>query len=63
MIACDYAGVMAGFQVPVATAAQRIGGARTLAAGTAIAAAFAPQYALQRRCGIALVIGGLGSRP
>ena len=31
-----YAGVMAGFQVPVATAAQRIGGARTLAAGTAV---------------------------
>src|ERR1700759_3753749 len=34
-----YAGVMAGLQVPVAGLAQRIGGARILAAGTAAAAA------------------------
>ena len=32
-----YAGVMAGFQVPVAKVAQRMGGARMLAAGTAVA--------------------------
>jgi MFS family permease len=59
-----YAGVMAGFQVPIAAAAQRIGGARTLAAGTAIAAA--AYLLLGASCsvvvlGMALVFGGLGS--
>ena len=34
-----YTGVMAGLQVPAAKVAQRVGGARILAAGTAVAAA------------------------
>jgi FSR family fosmidomycin resistance protein-like MFS transporter len=59
-----YAGVMASFQVPVAAAAQRIGGARTLAAGTAAAAAaylfLGTSYSVVV-LGIALVLGGLGS--
>jgi MFS transporter, FSR family, fosmidomycin resistance protein len=59
-----YAGVMAGLQVPVATSAPRIGGARTLAAGTAAAAA---AYLLLGASSsvavlaIALFLGGLGS--
>jgi MFS family permease len=59
-----YAGVMAGFQVPVATAAQRIGGAGVLAAGTAAAAAaylfLGASYSVAVLA-IALVLGGLGS--
>src|SRR5215469_10432332 len=59
-----YAGVMAGLQVPVAGAAQRIGGARTLAAGTAAAAG--AYLLLGASSGvtvlaIALVLGGIGS--
>src|ERR1700758_1996093 len=59
-----YAGVMAGFQVPVAAAGRRIGGARTLAAGTAAAAAayllLGTSYSVAV-LGMALVLGGLGS--
>jgi MFS transporter, FSR family, fosmidomycin resistance protein len=59
-----YAGVMAGFQVPIATAAQRIGEARTLAAGTAAAAAaylfLGTSYSVAVLA-VALVLGGLGS--
>src|ERR1700756_4071814 len=59
-----YAGVMAGFQVPIATAAQRIGGVWTLAAGTAAAAAaylvLGTSYSVAA-LGIALILGGLGS--
>jgi MFS transporter, FSR family, fosmidomycin resistance protein len=59
-----YTGVMAGFQVPVATAARRIGGARILAAGTAAAAAaylfLGTSYSVAALA-IALVLGGLGS--
>src|SRR6516164_7961751 len=59
-----YAGVMAGFQVPLASAARRIGGARMLAAGTAAAAAaylfLGTSYSVAALA-IALVLGGLGS--
>jgi MFS transporter, FSR family, fosmidomycin resistance protein len=59
-----YAGVMAGFQVPVATAAQRIGGTAILAAGTAAAAAayllLGASYSVATLAA-ALVLGGLGS--
>jgi MFS transporter, FSR family, fosmidomycin resistance protein len=59
-----YAGVMAGLQVPTARFAQRIGGARLLAGGTAIAAV--AYLLLGATSGIvmlaaALVLGGLGS--
>jgi FSR family fosmidomycin resistance protein-like MFS transporter len=59
-----YAGVMAGLQVPTAGLAQRIGGARLLAIGTAIAAV---AYLLLGACSgiailvVALVLGGIGS--
>jgi hypothetical protein len=58
-----YAGVMAGLQVPVAGAAQRIGGARTLAAGTAAAGAYLLLGASSgvTVLAIALVLGGIGS--
>ena len=59
-----YAGVMAGLQVPVAGAAQRIGGARILAAGTAAAAAayfFLGASSSVAMLAIALVLGGIGS--
>jgi MFS transporter, FSR family, fosmidomycin resistance protein len=59
-----YTGVMAGFQVPVATAARRIAGARILAAGTAAAAVaylfLGTSYSVAALA-IALVLGGLGS--
>jgi hypothetical protein len=55
---------MAGFQVPVATVAQRIGGATTLAVGTAAATAaylfLGTSYSVAVLA-IALVLGGLGS--
>ena len=59
-----YAGVMAGLQVPTAGLAQRIGGARLLAIGTAIAAV--AYLLLGASSGIAilvvaLVLGGIGS--
>ena len=59
-----YAGVMAGLQVPTARLAQRIGGARLLALGTAIAAV--AYLFLGASSGIAmlaaaLVLGGIGS--
>jgi MFS transporter, FSR family, fosmidomycin resistance protein len=59
-----YTGVMAGLQVPTAGLAQRIGGARLLAFGTAIAAI--AYLLLGASSGIAilaaaLVLGGLGS--
>lgn len=59
-----YAGVMAGLQVPIAGFAQRIGGARLLAFGTAIAVA--AYLLLGASSGIAmlaaaLVLGGIGS--
>jgi FSR family fosmidomycin resistance protein-like MFS transporter len=59
-----YTGVMAGFQVPVATAARRIAGTRILAAGTAAAAVaylfLGTSYSVAALA-IALVLGGLGS--
>jgi MFS transporter, FSR family, fosmidomycin resistance protein len=58
-----YTGVMAGFQVPVATAARRIAGTRILAAGTAAAAVaylfLGTSYSVAALA-IALVLGGLG---
>lgn len=59
-----YAGVMAGLQVPTAELAPRIGGARLLAIGTAIAAV--AYLLLGTRSSIAmlavaLVLGGIGS--
>src|SRR5258705_11179381 len=39
MLRALYTGAMAGLQVPAARVAQRVGGARMLAAGTAISAA------------------------
>ncbi|MGC1889189.1 MAG: MFS transporter [Stellaceae bacterium] len=59
-----YAGVMAGLQVPVAGAAQRIGGTTILAAGTAAAAAayfFLGASSSVAMLAIALVLGGIGS--
>ena len=59
-----YAGVMAGFQVPVTGAAQRIGGARTLAAGTAAAAGaylLLSATSSVAMLAIVLLLGGLGS--
>jgi MFS family permease len=59
-----YAGAMAGFQVPVAKIAPRIGGARLLAAGTAVAAI---AYLLLgasssvAMLALALLLGGIGS--
>jgi MFS transporter, FSR family, fosmidomycin resistance protein len=59
-----YTGVMAGFQVPVAPAARRMGGAKILAAGTATAAAayllLGTSYSVAALA-VALVLGGLGS--
>lgn len=59
-----YAGVMAGLQVPIAEAAQRIGGGKILAAGTAAAAAsylFLGASSSVAMLAIALVLGGIGS--
>ena len=59
-----YTGVMAGFQVPAAKLAQRTGGARMLAGGTAVAAV---AYLLLgasssvAMLAVALVLGGIGS--
>src|SRR6202045_3822957 len=59
-----YTGVMAGFQVPAAKLAQRTGGARMLAGGTAVAAV---AYLLLGASSsvallaVALVFGGIGS--
>src|ERR1700738_2711480 len=59
-----YTGVMAGFQVPAAKLAQRMGGARMLAGGTAVAAV---AYLLLGASSsvallaVALVLGGIGS--
>ena len=59
-----YTGVMAGFQVPLASAARRIGGARILAAGTAAAAVayllLGMSYSVAALA-MALILGGLGS--
>ena len=59
-----YAGIMAGLQVPTAGLAQRIGGARLLAIGTAIAAS--AYLLLGASSGIAILVaalalGGIGS--
>jgi MFS family permease len=59
-----YAGGMAGFQVPVAKVAQRMGGARVLAAGTAVAAVayfFLGASSSVAMLAAALVLGGIGS--
>jgi MFS family permease len=59
-----YAGVMAGLQVPTAGLAERIGGARLLAIGTAIAAIAYLLLGASSSIAIiaaALVLGGLGS--
>src|SRR5205823_8733813 len=59
-----YAGAMAGFQVPVTEAAQRVGGARLLAAGTAVAAIgylFLGASSSVAMLAVALVLGGIGS--
>ena len=59
-----YAGAMAGLQVPAAKLAQRIGGARMLAAGTAVAGAAYLALGASSTLPIlvvALVLGGFGS--
>jgi MFS transporter, FSR family, fosmidomycin resistance protein len=59
-----YAGAMAGLQVPAAKLAQRIGGPRMLAAGTAVAGAAYLGLGASSTFAIlvvALVLGGLGS--
>jgi MFS transporter, FSR family, fosmidomycin resistance protein len=59
-----YTGVMAGLQVPTAGLAQRIGGARLLAIGTAIAAIAYLLLGVSSSIAMlaaALVLGGLGS--
>jgi FSR family fosmidomycin resistance protein-like MFS transporter len=59
-----YTGAMAGFQVPVAKLAQRMGGARMLAVGTAVAAVayfFLGASSSVAMLAAALVLGGLGS--
>jgi MFS family permease len=59
-----YVGVMAGFQVPVAKVAQRMGGASMLAAGTAVAAVayfFLGASSSVVMLAAALVLGGIGS--
>jgi MFS transporter, FSR family, fosmidomycin resistance protein len=64
MLRALYAGVMAGFQVPAAKVAQRTGGAKMLAGGTAVAAVAyfllgaSSSVAL---LAVALVLGGIGS--
>ena len=64
MLRALYTAVMAGLQVPVAGVAQRIGGAKMLAVGTAAAGA---AYLLLgassnvAMLAIALVLGGIGS--
>jgi MFS family permease len=59
-----YAGAMAGLQVPAAKVAQRVGGGRMLAAGTAVAGA--AYLSLGASSGVAvlaaaLILGGIGS--
>ena len=59
-----YAGAMAGLQVPTAKMTQWLGGARMLAAGTAVAAIAYLGLGLSTSCAmlaVALVIGGIGS--
>jgi MFS transporter, FSR family, fosmidomycin resistance protein len=59
-----YAGAMAGLQVPAAGIAQRIGGVKLLAIGTAIAAAAylcLGQTASLPALALALILGGIGS--
>jgi MFS family permease len=64
MLRALYTGAMAGLQVPAARVAQRVGGARMLAAGTAIAAAAylclgaSSSFAM---LAAALILGGIGS--
>jgi MFS family permease len=64
MLRALYAGVMAGLQVPVVAASQRIGGAKILAAGTAAAAAaylFLGASSSVVMVAVALILGGIGS--
>jgi FSR family fosmidomycin resistance protein-like MFS transporter len=59
-----YTGAMAGLQVPAAKVAQRVGGARMLAAGTAVAAAAYLCLGASSSCAmlaVALILGGIGS--
>jgi FSR family fosmidomycin resistance protein-like MFS transporter len=59
-----YTGAMAGLQVPAARVAQRVGGAKMLAAGTAIAAAaylFLGASSSFAMLAAALILGGIGS--
>ena len=59
-----YTGVMAGFQVPAAKLAQRIGGPSMLAAGTAVAGAAYLALGASSTVALlalALILGGLGS--
>ena len=64
MLRALYTGAMAGLQVPAAGVAQGVGGARMLAAGTAIAAAAylclgaSSSFAM---LAAALILGGIGS--
>src|SRR6267154_5250732 len=64
MLRALYTGAMAGLQVPAARVAQRVGGARMLAAGTAIAAAaylcLGASSSFAMLAG-ALILGGIGS--
>jgi FSR family fosmidomycin resistance protein-like MFS transporter len=64
MLRALYAGAMAGLQVPAARAAQRVGGARLLAAGTAVAAAAYLSLGASTSFALlvaALILGGVGS--
>jgi MFS transporter, FSR family, fosmidomycin resistance protein len=64
MLRALYAGAMAGLQVPAAKMAQRIGGPRMLAAGTAVAGAAYLALGASSTFTIlvvALILGGLGS--
>src|ERR1700681_3199745 len=59
-----YTGVMAGYQVPAAKLAQRTGGARMLAGGTAVAAVAYLLLGASSSVALlagALVLGGIGS--
>ena len=59
-----YAGSMAGLQVPAARMAQRIGGGKMLAAGTAVAGAAYLCLGMSPSCAVlaaALILGGIGS--
>jgi MFS family permease len=64
MLRALYTGAMAGLQVPAARVAQRVGGARMLTAGTAVAAAAYLCFGASSSFAMlaaALLLGGIGS--